>query len=281
MALDLSDPFFHSDFVGRSIVRPFCFFGDVPAIKPGIVFSFWITRSRFSGHDPGSVRPLFWVSKVYFVVLGFSQCCIFISFPYPLSCPPIPFLVLALSRLLPPMQIAILYWPTFRFLWLRLLDGDSGFVAAFDDVRLRVDCPVVSCWMGSGARIRPLSMTSCAFVPFRSWAAAESTLVPLSSLAHRRGLGANVFRVGCWFSLVLRGLDRLFIKFLAPGSSWGDSEGCGFLLKNLVFYFRPPFPMLVCLPLFLWPYFCHRSSEVNGFSVKKWPFSSFIKPVFL
>ena len=108
MALDLLDPFCHSDFVGRNIVQPFCFSGDVPASKPGIVFSFWITRSRFSGHDPGSVRPLFWVSKVCFVVLGFSQCCIFVSFPYSLSCPPIPFLVLALSRLLPPMQIGML-----------------------------------------------------------------------------------------------------------------------------------------------------------------------------
>ena len=99
MALDLLDPSCHFDFVGRNIVRPFCFSGDVPASKPGIVFSVWITRSRFSGYDPGSVRPLFWVSKVCFVVLEFSQYCISLtvelfphSFPSPSPFPsPAPY----------------------------------------------------------------------------------------------------------------------------------------------------------------------------------------------
>ena len=50
--------------------------------------------------------------------------------------------------------------------------------------------------MGSGALVRALSTSRCAFVPFRLRPAAESTLNPLSSLVPRRGLGLNLFRVG-------------------------------------------------------------------------------------
>ena len=59
--------------------------------------------------------------------------------------PPIPFLVLALSRLLPPfMRIVIGYRLTVCFLWWRLSGGDSRFVAKIVDVGLRVASLVVS-----------------------------------------------------------------------------------------------------------------------------------------
>ena len=89
----------------QGFVRPFCFRGDVPVSKSGTVFYRGFLDLDSSGHDPGSVRPPFGSSWSIFSVWGFPNV-VYLYHSLILSCPPL-FLVLSLSRLLPPMQIAI------------------------------------------------------------------------------------------------------------------------------------------------------------------------------
>ena len=99
----------------HGFVRSFCFRGDVPASKPGIAFHRGFLDLDSFGHDPGSVRPPFGPSWSMFFWLGiFPTWCIRSMFLFR-AAP--PFLVLALSLLLPPMQIAI-FILTYLLLWI-------------------------------------------------------------------------------------------------------------------------------------------------------------------
>ena len=85
-------------------------------------------------------------SVMSFTILGvFPMLYVLYSSLVSRIVPPIPFLVLALSRLLPPfMRIVIGYRLTVCFLWWRTSGGDSRFVAKIVDVGLRVAPLMVS-----------------------------------------------------------------------------------------------------------------------------------------